>query len=116
MKMKVETIKMDIDIYKFSIIPCYKQTDIDKSLEIIITKNNKNIDLSEYNATVYFELPSKKVLNYPCDIIENKVEVILTEEVLFNRGRVYFEIVLKNSTQKVTTFTACLEVKNGKRW
>jgi hypothetical protein len=101
---------MDININKFNIIP-YKQNNIDNLLEVVITENNKIVDLSDYMATVYFELPNGEILNYPCEIINNKINIILTNSVLSNEGKIYFEIILNNSKQKVTTFTTCLKIK-----
>lgn len=88
----------------------YRVYSKDSLLKVEIIENNKVVDLSSYTAKVYFELPDKSILNFPCDIVDNKVNINLTSDLFLNKGNVYFEIILNNSIQKVTTFITCLEI------
>ena len=88
----------------------YKRYSENSLLQVTIKENDNDVDLTNYTAKVYFELPNGEVLNFPCDIINNQVNVNLTNDLFLNKGNVYFEIILNNSIQKVTTFITCLEV------
>ena len=88
----------------------YRVYSKDSLLKVEIIENNKIVNLSSYIAKVYFELPNKEIINRPCDIIDNKININLTEDLFINKGKIYFEIILDNSKQKVTTFLTCLEV------
>lgn len=88
----------------------YKKYSTDNLLIVIIKENDKDVDLNGYTANVYFELPSGEVLTSPCNILNNQVNINLTNDLFLNKGKVYFEITLKNSIQKVTTFMTCLEI------
>ena len=88
----------------------YKRYTESGLLQVIIKENDKDVDLTNYIAKVYFELPDKSILNFPCDIVDNKVNINLISDLFLNKGNIYFEIILNNSIQKVTTFITCLEI------
>ena len=88
----------------------YKRYSENNLLKVIIKENDKDVDLIDYLAKVYFELPSGEVLNFPCEIIDNQVNINLINDLFLEKGKVYFEIILYNSKQKVTTFVNCLEI------
>ena len=88
----------------------YKRYTENSLLQVIIKESGKDVDLTNYTAKVYFELPDNSILNLPWDIVDNKVNINLISDLFLNKGNIYFEIILNNSIQKVTTFITCLEI------
>lgn len=88
----------------------YEKNSESSLLEVIIEENEKEVELSEYKAKVYFKLPNNELLSYSCKIINNKINIILEEKIFLKIGRVYFEIKLENKTQRVTTFLTYFKV------
>ena len=103
----------------------YRYIDIDKSISqvfkyrefkkedyipIVILEDEEIVNLTEYEAIVYFRFSNDNVKSFQCPIINNVVQVPLKEEYFTKKEKVLFEIVFTNDTQRVTTFKMYLDV------
>lgn len=103
----------------------YRYIDIDKSISqvfkyrefkekdyipIVILEDEEVVNLSGYEAIVYFRFSSDNVKSFQCLIIDNVVQVPLKEEYLKKMERVLFEIVFIGKEQIVTTFKMYLDI------
>jgi hypothetical protein len=107
--MREDFLILDIEKENIEILT-YKLNEEESLLKIEIEENEKEVELSEYKAKVYFKLPNNELLSYSCKIINNKINIILEEKIFLKIGRVYFEIKLENKTQRVTTFLTYFKV------
>ena len=72
---------VDIATRKFKALS-YKQYDVNNILQIVVMENNKIVDISSYNATIYFKLPSEKTYITIVIIKNNTINVTLSSGVL----------------------------------
>ena len=103
---------IDIATKKFKALS-YKQYDENNLLQIVVTKNKEVIDISEYNAYVYFELPSGKVYEIQPNIVNNTIDIILSSKILNEYGKITFEIELRKWGEIITVFSMYLNVEKS---
>ena len=103
---------VDIATRKFKALS-YKQYDINNILQIVVMENNKIVDISSYNATIYFKLPSEKTYRTIGIIKNNTINVTLSSSVLKEYGKVILEVKLSNGDEIVTTFSIYLNVEKS---
>ena len=85
---------IDIATKKFKALS-YKQYDENNLLQIVVTKNKEVVDISEYKAYVYFELPSGTIYELTPNIVNNTIDILLSSKILNEYGKVTFEIELR---------------------
>lgn len=103
---------VDIATRKFKALS-YKQYDANNILQIVVMENNKIVDISSYNATIYFKLPSEKTYRTIGIIKNNTINVTLSSSVLKEYGKVILEVKLSNGGEIVTTFSIYLNVEKS---
>ena len=103
---------VDIATRKFKALS-YKQYDVNNILQIVVMENNKIVDISSYNATIYFKLPSEKTYRTISIIKNNTINVTLSSGVLKEYGKVILEVKLSNGDEIVTTFSIYLNVEKS---
>ena len=103
---------VDIATRKFKALS-YKQYDVNNILQIVVMENNKIVDISSYNATIYFKLPSEKTYRTIGIIKNNTINVTLSSGVLKEYGKVILEVKLSNGDEIVTTFSIYLNVEKS---
>ena len=103
---------VDISTRKFKALS-YKQYDVNNILQIVVMENNKIVDISSYNATIYFKLPSEKTYRTIGIIKNNTINVTLSSGVLKEYGKVILEVKLSNGDEIVTTFSIYLNVEKS---
>ena len=103
---------IDIATKKFKALS-YKQYDENNLLQIVVTKNKEVIDISEYDAYVYFELPSGVVYELKPSIINNTIDIILSSKILNEYGKITFEIELRKDEEIVSVFSMYLNVEKS---
>ena len=103
---------VDIATRKFKALS-YKQYDVNNILQIVVMENNKIVDISSYNATIYFKLPSEKTYRTIGIIKNNTINVTLSSSILKEYGKVILEVKLSNGDEIVTTFSIYLNVEKS---
>ena len=89
---------VDIATRKFKALS-YKQYDVNNILQIVVMENNKIVDISSYNVTIYFKLPSEKTYRTIGIIKNNTINVTLSSSVLKEYGKVILEVKLSNGDE-----------------
>ena len=110
--MRDRVVIVDILTKKFKSI-CYKQYDENNELNIVVYEGKTLANISNYIATVYFELPSGKVYEVEGRIVNNTIKVMLSSSILEEYGQVNVECELVNLDEIVTTFTFYLNVEKS---
>lgn len=110
--MRDRVVIVDILTKKFKSI-CYKQYDDNNELNIVVYEGKTLADISNYVASVYFELPSGKVYEVEGTIENNAIKVMLSSSILEEYGQVNVECELFNLNEVVTTFTFYLNVEKS---
>lgn len=110
--MRDRLVLVDIFTKKFKSIS-YKQYDVNNLLQIVVMENKSIVDISNYIATVYFEMPSGNVYQINGTINNNTINVLLSKQVLSEHGQVMVEVELTNFDQIVTTFTFYLNIEKS---
>ena len=103
---------VDIATRKFKALS-YKQYDANNLLQMVILENGKIIDISSYNAIIYFKMPSGKMYREFGDIKNNTIDIILSSDVLYESGKVTLEVELRETDKIVTTFSIYLNVEKS---
>ena len=110
--MRDRVVIIDILTKKFKSIS-YKQYDSNNELNIVVYEGKTLADISNYVASVYFELPSGKRYEVEGTIENNTVKVMLSSSILEEYGQVDVECQLFNLDEVVTTFTFYLDVEKS---
>lgn len=110
--MRDRLVIVDIATRRFKSVS-FKQYDRNNLLQIVLYENKKIVDVSNYAAIAYFETPSGNVIKINTSIQNNTINVLLSESVLKEYGRVKTEIELLNEDQIVTTFALYLNVEKS---
>ena len=110
--MRDRVVIIDILTKKFKSIS-YKQYDSNNELNIVVYEGKTLADISNYVASVYFELPSGKRYEVEGTIENNTVKVMLSSSILEEYGQVDVECQLFNLDEVVTTFTFYLNVEKS---
>ena len=110
--MRDRVVIIDILTKKFKSIS-YKQYDSNNELNIVVYEGKTLADISNYVASVYFELPSGKRYKVEGTIENNTVKVMLSSSILEEYGQVDVECQLFNLDEVVTTFTFYLDVEKS---
>ena len=110
--MRNRIVMVDILTRKFKSV-YYKQYDENNELNIVVYEGKTLANISNYAATVYFELPSGKVYEVDGVIENNAIKVILSSSILEEYGQVNVECKLSNLDEVVTTFTFYLNVEKS---
>lgn len=110
--MRDRVVIVDILTKKFKSI-CYKQYDENNELNIVVYEGKTLANISNYIATVYFELPSGKIYEVEGRIVNNTIKVMLSSSILEEYGQVNVECELVNLDEIVTTFTFYLNVEKS---
>jgi hypothetical protein len=103
---------IDIATKKFKALS-YKQYDENNLLQIVVTKNKEVVDISEYKAYVYFELPSGTIYELTPNIANNTIDILLSSKILNEHGKVTFEIELRKFEEVITVFSMYLNVEKS---
>ena len=107
MNKRIERVDIETSISQVFKYRVYKEYEC---LPITILEDGEVVDLSEYEADVYFKFPNDNIISFPCLIKNNIVEVPLKKEYFTKEERVLFEIVFTNDNQSVTTFKMYLDI------
>ena len=110
--MRDRVVIVDILTKKFKSV-FYKQYDDNNELNIVVYEGKTLANLSNYVASVYFELPSGKVYEIEGTIENNTIKVMLSSSILEECGQVNVECELSNLDKIVTTFTFYLNVEKS---
>ena len=110
--MRDRVVIVDILTKKFKSV-FYKQYDDNNKLNIVVYEGKTLADISNYVASVCFELPSGKVYEVDGTIENNTIKVILSSSILKEYGQVNVECELSNLDEVVTTFTFYLNVEKS---
>ena len=110
--MRDRVVIVDILTKKFKSV-FYKQYDDNNELNIVVYEGKTLADISNYVASVYFELPSGKVYEVEGTIENNTIKVMLSSSILEEYGQVNVECELFNLDEIVTTFTFYLNVEKS---
>lgn len=110
--MRDRVVIVDILTRKFKSIS-YKQYDNNNELNIVVYEGKTLVDISNYVASVYFELPSGKVYEVEGTIENNTIKVMLSSSILEEYGQVNVECELFDLDEVVTTFTFYLNVEKS---
>lgn len=110
--MRDRLVIVDIATRRFKSVS-FKQYDRNNLLQIVLYENKKIVDVSNYVAIAYFEMPSGNVIKINTSIQNNTINVLLSESVLKEYGQVKTEIELLNEDQIVTTFAFYLNVEKS---
>lgn len=110
--MRDRLVLVDISIKKFKSIS-YKQYDTNNLLQIVVMENKSIVNISNYIATAYFEMPSGNIYKINGTINNNTINISLSEQVLSEYGQVMAEIELVNYNKIVTTFTFYLNIEKS---
>ena len=110
--MRERTIKVDLDVKEVKILK-YKQYDHNLLLKIIVCENKQSIDLSNYNAKAFFELPDKTVIQRNLKINNSIIHITLEDIILSQSGKTSLEVTVSNESQIVTFFTLYLDVEKS---
>lgn len=110
--MRDRVVIIDILTKKFKSIS-YKQYDSNNELNIVVYEGKTLADISNYVASVYFELPSGKRYEVEGTIENNTIKVMLSSSILEEYGQVDVECQLFNLDEVVTTFTFYLDVEKS---
>lgn len=101
--------RIDIEKGIFEVFK-YKFFKDKENLPLIILENEETVDLSDYEAEVYFKFSNDDILHFPCSIENNIVNIPLKKEYFTKEERVVFEIVFTGNEQIVTTFKMYLDI------
>ena len=110
--MRDRIVIVDILTRKFKSIS-YKQYDSNNELNIVVYEGKTLTDISNYVASVYFELPSGRRYEVEGTIENNTIKVMLSSSILEEYGQVDVECQLFNLDEVVTTFTFYLDVEKS---
>ena len=110
--MRDRVVIVDILTKKFKSV-FYKQYDNNNELSIVVYEGRTLADISNYAASVYFELPSGVRYELEGIIEDNTIKVVLSSSILEECGRVNVECELFNLDEIVTTFTFYLNVEKS---
>ena len=110
--MRNRTLQIDIAKRKFKALS-YKQYDSNNELDIVVYENKVLVDISNYIAKVYFELPSGK--NYVIDgtIKNNTIHALIPKVVLSEWGQVTVECELRSFDIIITSFAFYFNVEKS---
>ena len=110
--MRNRLLQIDIAQRKFKALS-YKQYDSNNELDIVVYENKVLMDISNYIAKVYFELPSGK--NYVIDgtIKNNTIHTLIPKVVLSEHGQVTVECRLISFDVTITSFAFYFNVEKS---
>ncbi len=109
MKIKDKTIKIDIEKSTPKTLK-YENYKDDESIKFLILENNREVDLSDYTAEIFFNSSKDDFFSIQCRVTKNVVEVPLTKVFHNKKGDFTFEIVFVGNGQRVTTFAMYLKI------
>ena len=107
MNKRIEMVDIEKSISQVFKYKFYKEEGL---LPISILEDGEIVNLSGYEANVFFKFSNNNVISFYCPIVNNVVEVPLEKEYFITKEKIPFEIVFTNGEQRVTTFKMYLDI------
>ena len=111
--MRERTITVDINKNYHKSLN-YKQYDNNNVLNIIIKEDDNLVDITNYTARAFYQLPSKTVIQRNTTKNgKNTIKLKIDKVILAESGRISLEVVINNVDTVVTTFTLFIDVEKS---
>ena len=111
--MRERTITVDINKNYHKSLN-YKQYDNNNVLNIVIKEDDNLVDITDYTARAFYQLPSKTIIQRNTTKNgKNTIKLKIDNVVLAESGRIFLEVVINNVDTVVTTFTLFIDVEKS---
>ncbi len=111
--MRERTITVDINKNYHKSLN-YKQYDNNNVLNIVIKEDGNLVDITNYTARAFYQLPSKTVIQRNTTKNgKNTIKLKIDKVILAESGRISLEVVINNIDTVVTTFTLFIDVEKS---
>ena len=102
MKLRQKDIRVDLKRNNYQLYK-YKQHDRGLELDLYLSENGIDIDLTSYTIEAYFEVLDGTVYKKDCTPDGNKIAIIIDEEITTLPGKVVLEVVAYDADRYITT-------------